>query len=469
MWRSCGWIAANLQEHGIARGDVLAISGIPLRQRLPLILALARLGAVSTGVEASMPLAQRDELFRHNGAVAWVTAELPAEQGNAPRSIDPGEVFRPGTEGSRIPPLASGLEGQVWRIALSSGTTGVSKCIALTHRQAALQQRLSLDVYPNGPRERLLVLADMNIGFALGHSMHQLAAGGALILPRSIDAADMYESLSDAPTRIVTTPAIANALVRHARAQPQPPRVDGLLSILLFGAAVPPALRAELETLFCPNIGVVYGSTEIGSTARADLNSTLEAPQSAGRLLPWIEGQAVDEAGLPLPAGQPGRLRFRSPTMATEYLGSPEATAQAFRGGWFYSGDTGSVDGARNLTLGGRSNDVLNLDGVKTDPARIEAALNEYPGIAESAVTAIRRRDDGMLLAMLVVPADPAAKIDDEALMAYIVGRLGRQHSHQRVFAASELPRTPAGKLDRTQLPALAEALRERAQPPAAH
>lgn len=111
---------------------------------------------------------------------------------------------------------------------------------------------------------------------------------------------------------------------------------------------------------------------------------------------------------------------------------------------------------------------MLNLDGVKIDPARVEAALNEYPGVAESAVTAIRPRGGEMLLAMLVVLADPAARIDDEALTAFIVARLGHHHSRQRIFATTQLPRTSAGKLDRTKLPALALALCEQAQSPTA-
>ncbi|MBC7601972.1 MAG: acyl--CoA ligase [Ramlibacter sp.] len=456
LWTRVRQVAARLHDEGIRRGDCVAVSGLIPRGRVVLLLALARIGASSIAIQTSMPRATRELLFAQSNSVAWVAREEFDQEGAAPRRIAAESLFN--TVSSLKPPAQeSGLQDAVWRIALSSGTTGANKCIPWTHGEIAHSQQLSMATYPGGPRERLMIVVDLNLNYALVHALRQLSAGGAVIFPTTLDPTDVVESIQrDRPTRMVSTPSVIGALATHLASLPQAIEFDSLLSVMLGGGVVVPKLRVQLERRLCPDIIVIYGSTEMASVARADSAIALEYPASTGRLMPWIEAQAQDEQGQLLPPGQIGTLRFRAPAMARGYLGNPEATAAAFRDGWFCPGDKGSIDATGILTLGGRTDDVLNLNGLKIDPATVESVLDSHEAVHESAVTAVRDGRGRDILALLVVAEHALSAADQESICEQLYEAIGVRYPHIRVVPVSELPRTPVGKLARSKLPALA-------------
>ncbi len=459
LWRSAGAVAAHLVRAGIGQGQCVAVSGLRMQADLVVVMALARIGAISTYFRAGQTDAVRREVFARSNVVAWI-GHPEAIGGDDVKLIPIADIIQPLAEGTVLPPLVTGLDDQVWRIGSSSGTTGVSKSIPFTHARTARQQQLSFEAWPIYADEKLLLLADLGIGFSLGHCMQQLSAGATVVLLKDLLAPDMVASLKrDRPTRILSTPAVITRLTGYLRRLPESElfKPDSLRSVMLGGSIVPPGLRTEVSQLLCPNIIVNYGSTEMGSTARAGVQIAREQPGAAGRLVPWMEGQAVDEAGNPLPPGQSGLLRFRSPVMVTGYLGDEKATAAAFKDGWFYPGDTGSIDGDRILRLGGRADDVINLLGVKLDPLRVEGVINSHPSVKESAVTVSARASRRPVLVLLVVAADESAPPQESALKAHVIAAMGSLHEPSRVQVVASLPRTDAGKLARAQLPSLAD------------
>ncbi|MRD46054.1 AMP-binding protein [Caenimonas koreensis DSM 17982] len=458
LWSRVRSASAHLHAHGIRRGDCVAISGLLPRGRLILFMALWRIGASPISVQAILPRAQRDALFAQSKAVAWVAREVVEEEGNAPRRIAPDDLLTSPAEGE-VPPLDHEADNLVWRIALSSGTTGTPKCIPWTHASAAHMQRLLTNIFPAGPRERLAIVVDLNIGLAIGHSMQQLQAGGTVIFPKTLDAVDVSACMQqDAPTRVLTTPSIASALAAHLVALPDKPAFPSVLSIQIGGGVLVPKLRARLERLVCPNVTVIYGSTEIGTTAVCDPATFLEQPAATGRIIPWVQAQALDETGAVLPPGQIGALRFRGPDMATHYLGNPQASAAAFRDGWYYPGDKGSIDSNGVLVLGGRTDDVLNLSGLKLDPLVVEAVLDSHEAVAESAITTYRDAVGADVLALLLVPAPGQQAPDVATLRKHLKAQAGIHYPLIHVVPVAQLPRTPAGKLARAELPAIAKA-----------
>ncbi|WP_048439831.1 class I adenylate-forming enzyme family protein [Caenimonas sp. SL110] len=464
LWRSAAGVAAHLVRAGIQQGQCVAVSGLRMQADLVVVMALARIGAISTYFRAGQTDAVRREIFARNQVVAWI-GHPDAIGGDDIKLIPIGDLVQPLGEDAVLPPLVSGLDDQVWRIASSSGTTGVSKSIPFTHARTARQQQLSFEAWPIQADEKLLLLADLGIGFSLGHCMQQLSAGATVVFLKELLAPEMAASLKrDRPTRILSTPAVMTRLTGYLRRLPESERFkpDSLRSVMLGGSIVPPGLRAEVRQLLCPNLIVNYGSTEMGSTARAGVQIAREHPGAAGRLVPWVEGQAVDVAGNPLPPGQTGILRFRSPVMVQGYVGDEKATAAAFRDGWFYPGDTGSIDEGRIVRLGGRSDDVINLLGVKLDPSRVEEALNSHPSVKESAVTLSAQASRRPVLVLLVVAADESAPPQESALKAHVIASMGSLHEPSRVQVVASLPRTDAGKLARAQLPSLADGTQAR-------
>ncbi len=457
LWHGVSRTAWHLSAQGVRQGDCVAVSRMSVQAQLVVVLALARLGAISTVVQNGWPADKRMQLFLRHGVIAWVRDEASREKLTGEpglRAIAAQSLFAPVDGDAVIPPVVRGLADQPWRIGLSSGTTGESKSIPWTHSQVCALHRVSLDVYPSGPGERLLVFADLAIGLGMGHTMMHLAGGGSVILSDSIRPADFFECVArDKPTRALTTTAIAFSLLEHARLNPAV-RSSSLLSLLLGGSAVPPALRQGLEDKVCANLIVTYGSTETGTLARADIHSFLGNPEAAGRVMPWIEAQAVDEQDRPLPPGEHGQLRFKSLSMATQYLGNPEATAQSFRSGWYYPNDVGAVDAAGNLILGGRADHLINLQGVKVNPTQVEEVLNSHTGVVESAVVAIDRPDGRRLLAAVVVPE---GQVDTKQLREFVRERLGRFPVPAFIMLAKSLPRNDGGKVRRDEVATLIE------------
>jgi len=137
-----------------------------------------------------------------------------------------------------------------------------------------------------------------------------------------------------------------------------------------------------------------YGMTETGMI----LSNPLEGerrPGSVGNPLPRVVVRLVDESAKPVPLGQPGEIEVRGPAVFTEYWGKPEATAAAFRGGWFRTGDVAVFENGGHRILGRNSVDIIKTGGYKVSAIEIEEVLRTHPEIAECAVVGIEDAEWG--------------------------------------------------------------------------
>jgi fatty-acyl-CoA synthase len=165
--------------------------------------------------------------------------------------------------------------------------------------------------------------------------------------------------------------------------------------------------------------------------------------------MPWVHGEAIDEDGRRLRAGERGVLRFRSPTLVGGYIGDAAATGKSFRDGWFYPGDIGSIDAGGYLVLAGRTDDRLNLGGRKVDPGLIEQALNDHAGVAESAATAVPLGELGQMTLVAVVVRRPGTQVEPAELIDWCAARVGRSLAPAVVAFTDALPRNENGKIRR--------------------
>jgi acyl-CoA synthetase (AMP-forming)/AMP-acid ligase II len=153
-----------------------------------------------------------------------------------------------------------------------------------------------------------------------------------------------------------------------------------------------------------------------------------------------------------LPAGVPGALWIKSPTLASGYWQRPEASAVAFRDGWFDTGDIGCFDTDGHLRITDRAKDLVIRGGENIYPAEIEAVLLEHPAVAEAAAFGVPDEKLGEQL-VAVVHARAGAALDAAALGAFAAERLAHFKLPQRLRVASEpLPRNAAGKILKQQL-----------------
>jgi acyl carrier protein len=166
-----------------------------------------------------------------------------------------------------------------------------------------------------------------------------------------------------------------------------------------------------------------------------------------------------------LAAGHEGEVWVRGPEVIEAYESPPEANREAFRDGWFRTGDCGFLDERGFLHLTGRIKDIINRGGVKVSPAEVEFALGSHPAVREAAVFARRHPTLGEDVCAAVV-FDDGRSASEADLRRFLRQRLSAQKVPTRIVTAPALPRNPAGKLQRTELPAFGEALLEQSRQP---
>jgi cyanophycin synthetase len=216
------------------------------------------------------------------------------------------------------------------------------------------------------------------------------------------------------------------------------------------GSEVSEDLRHQIHTRLTPRLYVGYGSNEMSYLSMAGPDDWLKAPGTVGRLLPGIEMEVVDLHDRPVPAGQPGLLRFRKLHMPNGYIGDPEMTRRHFKGGWFYPGDVGTIDAEGRLILLGRADDMMICNGINIYPSEIESTLRRFPGVRDVAAVPLRHpvHQD---VPVCAVALDPEAAQDANQIRAWARNLLGSA-APQIVFILKQLPRDAQGKLLRPQL-----------------
>jgi malonyl-CoA/methylmalonyl-CoA synthetase len=173
-----------------------------------------------------------------------------------------------------------------------------------------------------------------------------------------------------------------------------------------------------------------------------------------GLPLPGVELRLVDDDGLPIEASDGetiGEIQIRGPNLFTGYLNRPDATAEAMRDGWFFTGDIGTraPDGYWRI-VGRRSTDLIKTGGYKVGAGEIEVALLDHPGVREAAVTAAPDDDLGERIVAWVVPeADPPG---ERELIDHVAAELAPHKRPREVHFLDELPRNAMGKVVKAEL-----------------
>jgi long-chain acyl-CoA synthetase len=166
----------------------------------------------------------------------------------------------------------------------------------------------------------------------------------------------------------------------------------------------------------------VYGTTETGVVAVQSPDTALQ-PGIAGHVLASAEVHILDERGERLGLGCDGEVAVRGPGVVTGYLNEPDLNRELFRDGSFRTGDLGRLDASGTLILCGRSKTVLNIGGIKVDPAEIEHVLLEMPEVRDCIVRGVRDTRQGEMVAA-TIGVRPGSTLSRQAVVAHCRRRL---------------------------------------------
>jgi len=195
-----------------------------------------------------------------------------------------------------------------------------------------------------------------------------------------------------------------------------------------------------------------YGQTEMAPLASAlGPEEQRDHAGAAGRPAINVETTILDETDTPVPHGTVGEIAHRGPHLMLGYLDDPVRTAEAFRGGWFHSGDLGYYDEFGLLHVVDRKKDMIISGGENIYPAEVEAVLRTHPGVADVAVVGVPHPKWVETPMAVVVPA-PGDEVTADALLAHCREHLAGYKKPSAVVFVDELPRNAGGKVLKRRL-----------------
>ena len=445
--------AANaLLARGLAPGDRVLAYGRNSDLYLLAWLGCCKAGLVHVPANYALTATELRYIAAQSGAA--LVLHDPALAGNAAACGIPAAAFADGLAGDDAAPPGEGVgDTSIAQFCYTSGTTGAPKGAVMTHRALMSEYVSCIIECEHHAADRVLA------GLPLYHTaqmhcftMPQLMAGAEIVLIESPVPADCLELIErHRITSFFAPPTVWINLLRHKDFDQ---RDLSSLQRLYYGAAIMPVpvlqeLRARIPGVRAFNC---YGQSEMSPLAtvlKPEEHDT--RPASVGRPVLHVQTRVVDLDMNDVPPGEQGEIVHRSPHLMLEYWDNPAATAEAFAGGWFHSGDVGTMDAEGYLTVVDRIKDVINTGGVLVASREVEDALFTHPAIAECAVIAIPDPKWIEAIAAVVVLRD-GAEITEDALVAHARQTLAPYKLPKRVFFADALPKNTAGKLLKREL-----------------
>lgn len=428
-------IAFELRRIGVKPGEIVALD-LPDQLSILFTEAVYHEGGVSTVIPDGAAVDPRVP-------VAWLFTNRGTTPPSTAQSVQVDARFLRQIEENPYGISPSGEPIETLRIVFSSGTTGTPKAIALGRRMEALMDAALPQWFQGSP---YLSLMDTGTVSGIGEfflsvkgGQPYLSAGGATP-PVLVDLIEKHQvkTLKGSPAQVV---AIIDELERQGRTLPS------VQALMLAGTVMPPAAGARARAAFEGCLVLAqYGSTEAGGATNRPYES--EDPFDVGFVQPGSTVEIVDEDDEPVDPGVVGRIRHRSPGMADGYLGDPEATAAAFRDGWFYPGDLGYFRADGGLTLTGRESEVLNAGGVKFDPNLLDHAALEQSEVLDAASFTFSGESGLPQIGIALVTTDA---VDAQTVVAALKERFGTA-APALVARVDSIPRSRTGKPLRREL-----------------
>lgn len=345
-------------------------------------------------------------------------------------------------------------EGLGW-LAYTGGTTGRSKGVMLPHR-AIVAMTLLLYGDWDWPAE-IRYLAATPISHAAGVTIYPVMyRGGYVHLAQGFDAEDYCRIVAE--ERITATflvPTLIYALIDQPALRA---RYDlSCLDMIVYGAApMSPDRLKEAIGIFGPVFVQLYGQTEapqcITTLRKADHD--LARPErlgSCGRPSPFVSVKLFDQDMREVGVGEPGEICVRGPLVMNGYWKRPDATEEAFRGGWLHTGDVAVMDAEGYLSIVDRTKDMIISGGFNIYPREVEDALMAHPAVASAAVIGIPDEKWGEAVTGFVV-LKPGAVAEAAELQAHVKAMRGAPWSPKSVSFVEAIPVTGLGKVDRKAL-----------------
>ena len=328
-------------------------------------------------------------------------------------------------------------------IRFTSGTTGSSKGVVLSHRTVAERSQAAIQGLELSTGDTVLWVLPMAYHFVVS-ILTYVRFGVALVLPSDSSAKTLSRTAQRfGPTVLYASPDVIDTLSSETETVALPPT----MRVISTSTGLSSDLAATFEKRFRIPVSQFYGLIEVGLPLGA-INGRSYSPQSVGIALPSYKVAILDDRGRPLPANEIGRLAIQGPGMFDAYLSPYRTREDVLASGWFLTGDLATQGYDGSITVRGRERSVIHISGHKVFPEEVEGILNSFPGIRSSRVFGITQ-PNGSESVVAEVTIQEGRSVDVESLRAYAGERLSPYKIPSKITEVSAIPLTKTGKVIR--------------------
>ena len=457
--------AAGLDERGFKKGDVMAIFIPNMPEYAVIFLGVAAVGGINTTVNSLYSTADLVHQFNDSGAKLLITIPDFLDRARpAAKKCGIEEIIVLG-EAEGTTPIAALLDNDgnapavdidpgndLVALPYSSGTTGLSKGVMLTHENLIANMVLSCEMNTVLPEDRLVgVLPFFHIyGMVLILNLAVYLGLTLVTMPR-FDLEQFLEIVQKYKiTSLNLVPPLVLALAKH-------PVIDNydLSSVRIIGSGAAP-LGQELEQACAERLSCEiyqgYGLTEVAGACHVNKSPVPSEKRGAvGLVLPNTFSKIIDtETGKELGLNERGEVLVKGPHVMVGYLNNEEATRGCIDDdGWFHTGDVGYADDDEYLYIVDRVKELIKYKAYQVAPAELEALLVSHAAIADAAVIPSPDEEAGEVPKAFVVLKED---ISPEDIMLFIAEQVAPHKKIRRLEIVDEIPKSASGKILRRLL-----------------
>lgn len=364
--------------------------------------------------------------------------------------------------GASLAELRAGIDGEftsaecrpedLYCLLYTSGTTGRPKGVMIPHRQVLWNGFNTVACWQLREDDISPIFTPLYHAGALGAFLVPLVTiGGTIVLHRGFDPEEIWRAIEgEGSTVVLGVPTIFRMLMEHPLFHTT--RLDRVRWFISGGAPLPASIIEAYQQRGVP-FKQGYGMTEVGVNCFSmTVEESVRKAGSIGKPMLLNQTRILSKEGHEAVPGEVGELQFRGPQVCLGYWNQPEVTAAAFDDeGWFHTGDLARRDEEGFYYIAGRCKEMIISGGVNIYPAEIEAAILRHSEVKDAVVVGVPDPRWGEAGVAFVVPVS-GASVDEEQLLEFLAGQMGRYKLPKRIQFREELPRTSYGKVKKGEL-----------------
>jgi acyl-CoA synthetase (AMP-forming)/AMP-acid ligase II len=473
-------LADVLQKVGVRPGDRLVTIQVNCNEHIEAYFAAAQLDAVYVPVNFRSTADEIEYMIADSAAKVVIAGErytdlidgikpnlssvstyIGLDQTDRPDWISYDQVI----EEASIDPRFPNDDGEdLTMVMFTAGTTGSPKGVMLSHDSFSSYILSNVTPADIEQKEKNILTVPMYHIAGIQAVMAAVYGGRTLIIQRQFEPVEWMSLVqSEQANRAMMVPTMLKMLMDH----PEFDTYDlSSLQVITYGAASMPleVIRKAIDKFPETHFINAFGQTETAATitmlppedhilqgSEVEIQKKLKRLTSIGKPLQDVEIKIVDENGRSVKRGETGEIIAKGIRLMKGYWNQEEATAEALRDGWLYTGDLGYMDDDDYIFLSGRAKDFIKRGGEMVSPEEVEQILYSHPKVDEAAIIGVPDVQWGEQVRAIVVPVIGQI-IDEEEIVSYCRDRLASFKKPESVIVVRELPRNSLGKVLKTVL-----------------